>query len=73
MRSAAMRARAASGSVGHRAGVRDGTGFVGSVSYRLDRLGERGVRALNVLADFAMYCGTGSKKAQGAGQTRRVR
>lgn len=49
------------------------TGFVGSVSYRLDRLGERGVRALNVLADFAMYCGTGSKKAQGAGQTRRVR
>lgn len=45
-------------------------GFVGACTYRiLDRDVDHR-RLFNTLAAFGEYCGTGSKKAQGAGQTR---
>jgi len=49
-------------------------GFVGMVQYNVLRagmIGEEWVRRLNVLADYAAFCGTGHKTAQGMGQTRR--
>ncbi len=50
-------------------------GFKGWVEYlvlRGDRLGVAWLRRLNTLADFAGFCGTGHKTAQGLGQTVRV-
>jgi CRISPR-associated endoribonuclease Cas6 len=50
-------------------------GFVGTVSYQVLRshlLGEDILRSLNVLADYAYFCGTGHKTTQGMGQTRRL-
>jgi CRISPR-associated endoribonuclease Cas6 len=50
-------------------------GFVGMVQYNVLRagmIGEEWVRRLNVLADYAAFCGTGHKTAQGMGQTRRA-
>jgi CRISPR-associated endoribonuclease Cas6 len=48
-------------------------GFTGVCHYRV--LGGDGelVRAVNVLADFALFAGTGQKTTQGLGQTKRVR
>lgn len=48
------------------------TGYVGTCVYRVDERDPRVLRAMNALADLALYCGTGAKKTQGAGQTRRV-
>jgi CRISPR-associated endoribonuclease Cas6 len=31
------------------------------------------LKALNALADFAFYCGTGAKTTMGMGQTRRIK
>jgi CRISPR-associated endoribonuclease Cas6 len=50
-------------------------GFVGTVSYRIIKrrlLGHDLIRRLNVLADYAPFCGTGHKTTQGMGQTRRL-
>ena len=50
------------------------TGFEGSCHYELPTgLHEDAVRAINALADFAFYCGTGAKTTMGMGQTMRVR
>jgi CRISPR-associated endoribonuclease Cas6 len=51
-------------------------GYVGQAEYTVvdkqsDPLAQRG--PLNVLADYAYFCGTGHKTTQGMGQTRRVR
>ncbi|MBA7610624.1 hypothetical protein ES703_17836 [subsurface metagenome] len=49
-------------------------GFTGKCRFLLDRnTPEEIVVALNALADFAFYCGTGAKTTMGMGQTRRVR
>lgn len=51
-------------------------GFVGMIQYnvlRAHRLGAEWVSALNLLADYAPYCGTGHKTAQGMGQTERLK
>jgi len=50
-------------------------GFVGTVSYQVLRshlLGDDILRSLNVLADYACFCGTGHKTTHGMGQTRRL-
>jgi CRISPR-associated endoribonuclease Cas6 len=50
-------------------------GFVGTVTYRIIKsrlLGGELIRRLNVLADYAPFCGTGHKTTQGMGQTRRL-
>jgi CRISPR-associated endoribonuclease Cas6 len=50
-------------------------GFVGKVQYNVIRVGKIGnewLRRLNLLADYAAFCGTGHKTAQGMGQTRRI-
>jgi len=47
-------------------------GFVGVCTYRILDRDDDHRRLLNALAAFAEYCGTGSKKSQGAGQTRFV-
>ncbi len=52
-------------------------GFIGLVSFSIPRArvaatGDEPLRILNCLADFAFFCGTGHKTAQGMGQTRRV-
>lgn len=50
-------------------------GFVGTVSYQVLRsrlLGDDVMRSLNVLADYARFCGTGHKTTQGLGQTHRL-
>lgn len=50
------------------------TGFQGNCVYELpDFLNEDQVKALNALADFAFYCGTGAKTTMGMGQTRRLK
>ncbi len=50
------------------------TGFQGNCVFELpDFLNEDELRALNALADFAFYCGTGAKTTMGMGQTRRLR
>lgn len=49
-------------------------GFVGAVQYSILRpamIGETWLRALNALADYSPFCGTGHKTAQGMGQTLR--
>ena len=49
-------------------------GFVGMVQYnviRAGKIGDEWLRRLNLLADYARFCGTGHKTAQGMGQTRR--
>lgn len=49
-------------------------GSVGSVQYRVANrcAGDTGwVRALNILANYAPFCGTGRKTTQGMGQTKR--
>jgi CRISPR-associated endoribonuclease Cas6 len=51
-------------------------GFVGEVQFyvlRAHKIGEDWLRKLNVLADYAPFCGTGHKTTQGLGQTERVR
>lgn len=50
-------------------------GFVGTVTYRIiksRRLGNELIQRLNILADYAPFCGTGHKTTQGMGQTRRL-
>jgi CRISPR-associated endoribonuclease Cas6 len=48
-------------------------GFVGSASYRLQgRHPESVLKGLNVLADYAFFCGTGIGTEKGMGLTRRV-
>ncbi|MEJ5312392.1 MAG: CRISPR system precrRNA processing endoribonuclease RAMP protein Cas6 [Anaerolineae bacterium] len=50
-------------------------GFVGAVQYsilRASKIGDEWLRKLNTLADYAPFCGTGHKTAQGMGQTRRT-
>ena len=47
-------------------------GFLGICSFRINSNDRDLLRALNALADFAYYCGTGSKTALGMGQTRRI-
>ncbi|MGC9395660.1 MAG: CRISPR system precrRNA processing endoribonuclease RAMP protein Cas6 [Anaerolineae bacterium] len=49
-------------------------GFTGTVQYtilRAYKIGDEWLRKLNVLADYAPFCGTGHKTAQGMGQTLR--
>ncbi len=51
------------------------SGWVGTcacVFYPEDSLDTEQLRAVNCLADFAFYCGTGYKTTMGMGQTRRV-
>ncbi len=53
---------------------RKAIGFVGMVKYsvvRARKIGDEWLRRLNLLADFAAFCGTGHKTAHGMGQTRR--
>lgn len=48
-------------------------GFVGTVRYDLgETASPEMVQRMNALADFAFYCGTGSKTAMGCGLTRRL-
>jgi len=48
-------------------------GFVGSASYRLQgRHPESVLKGLNVLADYAFFCGTGIGTEKGMGLTRRI-
>jgi CRISPR-associated endoribonuclease Cas6 len=52
------------------------TGCVGRVKYCVQKnawADSDKVHWLNVLADYATFCGTGRKTTQGMGQTRRVR
>ena len=56
-------------------GNRKVVGFVGTVQYNVIRAGMIGgewLQRLNLLADYAAFCGTGHKTAQGMGQTRRI-
>ncbi|MBN2394710.1 MAG: CRISPR system precrRNA processing endoribonuclease RAMP protein Cas6 [Anaerolineae bacterium] len=49
-------------------------GFTGFVQYsviRSHKIGEEWLRKLNALADYAVFCGTGHKTAQGMGVTER--
>ncbi|MFQ6059156.1 MAG: CRISPR system precrRNA processing endoribonuclease RAMP protein Cas6 [Anaerolineae bacterium] len=48
-------------------------GFVGVCHYRVLGGDPERVRAVNVLADFALFAGTGQKTTQGLGQTKRIR
>lgn len=48
-------------------------GFTGRCRYELDKnTPEEVALALNALADFAFYCGTGAKTTMGMGQTKRL-
>ena len=47
-------------------------GFVGYCEYRIFSEDTETLRLLNLLADFALFTGTGQKTTQGMGQTRRV-
>lgn len=47
-------------------------GFVGECHFRILEDSLEHTRALNVLADFALFSGTGQKTTQGLGQTRRL-
>lgn len=50
------------------------SGFTGTVTFKTHRQADPDlVYQLNVLADFAMFCGTGKKTAMGMGQTFRGR
>jgi len=49
-------------------------GFVGSVKFNVlqaRKIGEEWLQRLNLLADYAVFCGTGHKTTQGLGQTQR--
>jgi len=49
-------------------------GFEGSCTYELPSdIDENSAKAINTLADFAFYCGTGAKTTMGMGQTRRIK
>jgi CRISPR-associated endoribonuclease Cas6 len=49
------------------------TGFEGKCAFNLaNRLNDIDIKALNPLADFAFYSGSGAKTAMGMGQTRRT-
>jgi CRISPR-associated endoribonuclease Cas6 len=49
-------------------------GFTGKCRFELDKATPDEIAvALNVLADFALYCGTGAKTTMGMGQTRRLK
>ena len=53
---------------------RKAVGFVGTVQYnviRAGKIGDEWLRRLNLLADYAAFCGTGHKTAHGMGQTKR--
>jgi CRISPR-associated endoribonuclease Cas6 len=55
---------------------RKAVGFVGRVQFNVLRagmIGEEWVRRLNLLADYAAFCGTGHKTAHGMGRTERER
>ncbi len=56
------------------AGARGGLpGFVGSATFRLEgRHPESVIKGLNVLADYAFFCGTGIGTDRGLGLTRRI-
>ncbi len=47
-------------------------GFVGRVGYRVLKYDPYFTRALNLLADFAQFCGIGVKTSMGMGQARRT-
>jgi CRISPR-associated endoribonuclease Cas6 len=50
-------------------------GFVGSVKFnvlRAPKIGREWLKRLNILADYAPFCGTGHKTTQGMGQTQRI-
>lgn len=50
-------------------------GFVGGLKFNVlqaRKIGRDWLRRLNVLADYATFCGTGHKTAQGLGQTKRT-
>ncbi len=50
-------------------------GWVGTCTFHFEQesvLDEHLLRAVNCLADFAFYCGTGYKTTMGMGQTRRI-
>jgi CRISPR-associated endoribonuclease Cas6 len=48
-------------------------GFIGSATFRLDgRHPESVIKGLNVMADFAFFCGTGIGTDRGMGLTRRI-
>jgi len=50
------------------------TGFEGECTFELPAgVGEDCLKAMNALADFAFYCGTGAKTTMGMGQTRMIR
>ncbi|RLC91994.1 MAG: CRISPR-associated endoribonuclease Cas6 [Chloroflexi bacterium] len=50
------------------------TGFEGECTVEIaDEVPQEAVKALNALADFAFYSGTGAKTTMGMGQTRRLR
>jgi CRISPR-associated endoribonuclease Cas6 len=54
---------------------RNVVGFVGHVQYnviRAAKIGDEWLRKLNLLADYAAFCGTGHKTTQGMGQTQRI-
>jgi CRISPR-associated endoribonuclease Cas6 len=49
------------------------TGFAGECILEVDpRLSDEAVKAINTLANFAFFCGTGAKTTMGMGQTRRI-
>lgn len=48
-------------------------GFTGWCRYTTKDTDAARLKQLNVLADFAFFCGTGQKTTQGMGQTRRMR
>lgn len=59
----------------HDLGYERVVGFVGEVIYEIqdaNRLRQSAVRQLNVLADYARFCGTGRKTTHGMGQTQRL-
>jgi CRISPR-associated endoribonuclease Cas6 len=50
-------------------------GFVGAVKFNVlkaHKIGTDWLERLNILADYAAFCGTGHKTAQGLGQTKRI-
>jgi len=50
------------------------TGFMGECHYVLpDSLSSKDAKSINILANFAFYCGTGAKTTMGMGQTRRIK
>lgn len=48
-------------------------GFTGACRYRAVNKDVDRLKAVNALADFAFYCGTGAKTTMGMGQTRRIK